>query len=214
MTADEAADPQTFSVDCHACKESYDALQAAFCWCIVSERTLVCPRCETCSCAAPPAYKRRFWTGAPPKLWERKRREHRKREDEPENPAPEDAKRPLVLLVDDEPDIRRVAALSIEALGYGLVTARNGEEGLALARRYRPDLVLTDALMPKLDGRDMCKQIKQDPELAGTKVVVMTSLYSGVKYENQGYLNYGVDGYLVKPLEFERLRSTLAAHLV
>ena len=117
------------------------------------------------------------------------------------------------LLVDDEAGIRRVASLALQALGYGLVIARNGQEGLELARKYRPDLVLTDALMPKLDGRDMCRQIKEDRELAGTKVVVMTSLYKGVKYENQGYKAYLVDDYLVKPLEFGRLRSVLDKHL-
>jgi CheY-like chemotaxis protein len=119
----------------------------------------------------------------------------------------------LVLLVDDEADIRRLTGLEVQALGYGLVVARNGQEGLELARRYRPDLVLSDALMPKLDGRDMCKQIKDDPELARTRVVVMTSLYTGVKYETRAHRNYGMDDYLVKPIQFKRLREVLEKHL-
>ena len=122
-------------------------------------------------------------------------------------------RRPLVLLVDDEADIRRLATLALQALGYGLVIARNGQEGLELARKYHPDLVLTDALMPKLDGRDMCRQIKEDQELAGTKVVIMTSLYKGPKYEHQGYKTYLADDYLVKPLDLGRLRSALDRHL-
>jgi CheY-like chemotaxis protein len=202
-----------FVVTCYSCKSSFDALTAGFCSCLSSERTLLCPSCLNCSCSAPPDFKRRLWTGAPPELWNRKFAEHNRVPEEPSNPAPEEAKRPLVLLVDDEADIRRVATRAIQALGYGLITARNGQEGLELARQYRPDLVLSDALMPKLDGRDMCRQIKEDRELLGTKVVVMTSLYKGVKYENQAHKAYRVDDYLVKPLDFARLRALLDKHL-
>lgn len=203
----------SFVVACHACKESYEAVTAAFCSCITSDRTLVCPSCQTCSCAAPANFKRRFWTGAPRELWDRKFEEHHRAADEPKNDPPADVRRPLVLLVDDEADIRRMASLEILALGYGVVTGRQGQEGLELARTYRPDLVLTDALMPKLDGRELCRLIKEDAELRGTKVVVMTSLYQGVKYETQAYRHYRVDDYLVKPLEFSRLRATLEKHL-
>ena len=80
-------------------------------------------------------------------------------------------KRPLILVVDDEKDIQRVAVRVLESLGYGLVLAPNGEAGLEIARRYKPDLVLSDALMPKLDGREMCLRLKNDPETAGIKVV-------------------------------------------
>lgn len=202
-----------FTLGCYSCKNGFDALSAEFCSCLSSERTLVCPNCSACSCAAPPAFKRQLWTGAPPELWQRKFAEHNRVPEEAKNASPEEVKRPLVLLVDDEADIRRLAARALRDLGYGLVVARDGKEGLELAREYHPDLVLTDALMPRLDGREMCREIKKDPNSAGTKVVVMTSLYTGVKYENQGYKVYLVDDYLAKPLEYDRLCRVLDKHL-
>jgi len=76
------------------------------------------------------------------------------------NAPPDEVGRPLVLLVDDKPEIREVAIRVIEILGYGLVVAKNGEEGLELAARYQPELVLTDAMMPQLDGWEMGLRIK------------------------------------------------------
>jgi CheY-like chemotaxis protein len=78
--------------------------------------------------------------------------------------------------VDDEPDIQRIAARTIASLGYGLVVGRDGLEGLELARRCQPDLVLSDALMPRMDGRKMCRRLKQDHATRDVKVVVMTAL--------------------------------------
>ena len=120
-----------------------------------------------------------------------------------------------MLVVDDEKDIQRVATRVIESLGYGLVVAHDGEEGLALARRYRPELVLTDALMPRLDGREMGRRIKARPASAARppKVVVMTALYTNMKYRTEGFKVFKVDDYLAKPLAFDDLRSVLQKHL-
>ena len=82
-----------------------------------------------------PAYKNRFWSSAPKALWDRKFKEHREDFTPPANPDPDAVARPLVLVVDDEKDIQRVATRVILSLGYGLVLAHNGEEGLELARR-------------------------------------------------------------------------------
>lgn len=201
-----------YEARCHQCRASFDALTADWCTCIATERTLVCPRCGSCFCKAPLAYKRSFWTGAPKALWDRKFSEHHGGPVPRPNPDPADVERPLVLLVDDERDIQRVASQTIESLGYGLVLAKNGAEGLELARKYRPDLVLTDALMPKMDGREMCRQIKSDPGLASTKVVIMTALFTNLKYEIDAYKNYKVDAYLKKPLDVSELRSLLQKH--
>jgi CheY-like chemotaxis protein len=118
-----------------------------------------------------------------------------------------------VLVVDDERDVLRVAGRVIQSLGYGLILAPNGEVGLELASRYKPELVLTDALMPKLDGREMGLRIKQSPETAGIKVVVMTSLYTNVKYQNEGYHRFKVDDYLIKPIDVGKLQAVLQKHL-
>src|SRR5207244_10024990 len=107
----------------------------------------------TCFCKAPAAYKQRFWSSAPKLLWDRKFAEHHEDFAPRPNPTPEEAPRPLILLVDDEPDIQRVATRVIDSLGYGLVLGRNGEEGLELARKFRQALVLNDALMLCLYAR-------------------------------------------------------------
>lgn len=203
----------SYVVTCAKCQVPYDALQAAWCSCLVSERTFACPSCGACLCKAAPAVKQKFWAGAPQAMWDRKLLESRHPFEPPPNPPPSEARRPLILLVDDEKDIQRVAFRVLEALGYGVILARNGVEGLELARLYKPELVLTDALMPKLDGREMSLQIKSDPALAGVKTVVMTALYKSVRYETEAYKNFKVDGYLSKPLDVEQLSAVLKKHL-
>jgi CheY-like chemotaxis protein len=175
----------------------------------------MCPQCLQCFCKAPAAYKSRFWSSAPKPLWDRKFKEHNEDFTPPANPDPDAVSRPLVLVVDDEKDIQRVATRVIQSLGYGLVLAHNGEEGLELARRYLPELVLTDALMPRMDGREMARRIKEEGAGAGgaPKVVVMTSLYTNVKYRNEGFKVFKVDDYVAKPLTFEDLRAILQKHL-
>jgi CheY-like chemotaxis protein len=202
-----------YEVACHRCHGSFDALQAAWCSCLVTERSLVCPSCQSCFCQAPAPYKNAFWSRAPRSLWDRKFAEHHSDLVPRANPEPADVVRPLVLVVDDEMDILRVATRTIEALGYGVVHAGNGEEGLALVRKYRPDLVLADALMPRMDGREMCRLIRDDPDVAETPVVVMTSLYTAVKYQAEGYTQFRVTDYLSKPLDVDKLRALLQKHL-
>ena len=72
---------------------------------------------------------------------------------------------------------------------------------------------LADALMPKMDGREMCRRIKEDPETAGIKVVVMTSVYVHPKYRTEGVRVYQADEYLTKPLDLSQLSAFLQKHL-
>jgi CheY-like chemotaxis protein len=110
-------------------------------------------------------------------------------------------------------DIRRIAFAAITRLGYCAIVAGNGEEGIALAVKYKPDLILTDALMPKLDGREMCRRIKMDPRTSATKVVVMTSLYTASRQKHEAYKEFQADDFLPKPLEFRSLEELLRKHL-
>jgi CheY-like chemotaxis protein len=207
--ASGAGETATYVVQCVKCGTPFDALQTSWCSCLVNERTFACPSCGGCFCKAPLAYKSKFWSSAPKPMWDRKLEERREQFDPPANPAPGDVQRPLVLLVDDEKDIQRIAIRVIQALGYGVILARDGVEGLELAKLYKPDLVLTDALMPKLDGRQMGRQIKEDPETAHIKVVVMTALYTNMKYQQEAFKAFKVDDYLTKPLDSEQLRAVL-----
>jgi CheY-like chemotaxis protein len=203
----------TYEVACHACANPFDAGSAEWCTCLWQERSLVCPHCAKCFCKAPLSYRQKFWREAPQPMWDRKLQETQAEFETPERPDPDAVERPLVLVVDDEKDIQRVATRVLRGLGYGVIVARDGPEGLELAKRYRPELVLADALMPKMDGREMCRQIKSDPDTKGTKVVVMTSLYTHPKYQVEGIRVYQADDYLAKPLDLAQLQKLAQKHL-
>ncbi len=202
-----------YVVPCFTCQAPFDALASPWCGCLATRRSLVCPACRSCFCKATAAYKQSFWEKAPQTMWDRAMADRRAVFEPPANPPPASAERPLVLVVDDEPDIRRVAHLALSALGYGVVLGRDAAEGLDLASRYQPDLVLTDALMPKVDGREMCRLLKSNPATSGSKIVIMTAIFTAARYRSEAFRDFHADDYLSKPLEFRELRAVLARHL-
>jgi CheY-like chemotaxis protein len=204
-------DSSTYTVICSTCKQPFDALKAVRCNCLTTERTILCPHCGECFCKAPDAFKNEFWLNAPRSLLNRKKEEQAEKFTYV-NPQPEQAIRPLVLVVDDDLEIQKIACRLITALGYGFIFACNGQEGLNLVRLYQPDLVLSDALMPKLDGRELCKQIKTDQALSAIKVIVMTSLYKQAKHKMEAFKTFHVDDFLSKPLDPLQLREVLQKH--
>ena len=213
MSLENTPPGETYVVSCYNCQASFDALGSNWCSCLVSKRTLVCSSCLTCFCKAPTSYRQKFWELAPQSLWDRVIAEGKIAYELPPNPSPEDVTRPLVLVVDDERDIQRVALRTIGSLGYGVVIATNGLEGLELAKRYHPDLVLADAFMPKLDGREMCQRLKTDPETTEIKVVIMTGIYTAARYKSEAFREFLADDYLAKPLQFRELSEVLQKHL-
>jgi CheY-like chemotaxis protein len=207
MTTDAAPDEMKYKVNCQSCGGKFDALRAPWCNCLTKERTVRCHHCNECFCKSSAAVKQQFWADAPEAMWARKR--ELKQEKPFANPSPADVTRPLVLIVEDEKEIQSIAMRVVNALGYGAVLARDGEEGLALAAEYRPDIVLTDAMMPKLDGREMCRRIKDDPQLGSTKVAIMTSLYTSAQYKYEALKEFKADAYAAKPLDPAQLREIL-----
>ena len=200
-------------VACQTCNSSFDAVSAAWCHCLVTRRSIVCPACLNCFCKAPQSYKQDFWQRAPQELWDRAEAEHHPMEGLPENPDAELVEHPLVLIVDDEKDIRRIAFAAVASLGYHAVVACDGEEGIELAARYKPELILSDAFMPKLDGREMCRRIKANPQTAAAKVVIVTSVYTASRYRYEAYKEFQADDYLTKPLDMPSLRDLLRKYL-
>jgi two-component system cell cycle response regulator DivK len=116
--------------------------------------------------------------------------------------------RPLtVLVVDDEPDVREAIRLFLEPLGSRVVVAPDGEAGLAAAMRESPDLVLTDLRMPRLDGWELVRRLRETPGLAATPVVAISAF---VTPQDAGPLERaGFDGWLEKPFEPEALFRVL-----
>jgi CheY-like chemotaxis protein len=205
---DDTPDPARYVVDCASCSHRFDALGAEWCSCLASERTLLCPGCGKCFCAAPRPWKQKFWGDAPKAMWDAKLKVHRHLAPRV-NPPPDQAGRPLLLVVDDEPVIREAAARAAEREGFHVIVAGDGPEGIVAAKEYRPDIVVTDALMPRMDGREMCRRLKDDPRTGHAKIVVMTSLYKGQRYKSEAMGEFRADAYLHKPLDAETFARTL-----
>lgn len=203
----------TYFVSCHSCKESFDALDTIWCNCLTSERTLVCPSCMNCFCKASRQYTESFWAHAPQALWDRKIMEQGERGLLNPNPRVWETRHPLVMVVYDSEQMQKMAIHMVRKLGFEAIHASNGEEGLTLAKQYQPEMILTDALMPKMDGREMCRRLKEDPETASIKVAVTTALYTQSKYRFEAFRAFHVDEYLSEPLSFRELQAVLQKHI-
>ena len=83
---------------------------------------------------------------------------------------------PRILLVDDEPDILEALRVRMLSAGFDCQTARNWREGLELVARWRPNLVIADLLMPEVNGYDLVKQLKSNPETTAIPVIVVTAV--------------------------------------
>jgi DNA-binding response OmpR family regulator len=115
----------------------------------------------------------------------------------------------LILLADDSPLIHRHTVPMLEDDGYEVISANDGVEAIELARQHRPDLVITDIEMPRLDGYGVCKTLKEDPAMAHVPVLVCSSLGEAADLE-RGF-DAGADDYLVKPVMPEELSTRVRA---
>jgi len=208
-----AKQPDNYDIACFTCSQTFDATHAEWCSCVGRDQTLACEHCGNCFCKAPAAYKERFWMDAPPSLFERKMIGSKRSLGSRSNPHPDEVKRPLILLVEDDENVQLIVRTVVTSMGYGFIAGANGQEGLALAREYMPDLILSDAFMPKLDGREMCRLLKEDPATAGAKAIIMTGLYTDRKYRNEALDYFKVDDYVAKPLAVDDLIKLFKKHL-
>jgi len=108
-----------------------------------------------------------------------------------------------ILIVDDEPDIRDVMRITLEGEKYEVFEASNGEEALASIQKKLPDLVLCDYKMPRMDGREFCRQIKKDILLRHLPVIMVTG--KGEISDKVDGIEAGADDYIVKPFEPKEL---------
>lgn len=111
-----------------------------------------------------------------------------------------------ILVVDDDPDMRETLEMILEVAGYTIVTACDGEECLVRLKEEQPDLLILDLLMPKMDGFEVCKALK-DPRLskyAKIPIIILSSIRHGVsqrRYELETGVQLDVDDYVEKPVE-------------
>ena len=101
-----------------------------------------------------------------------------------------------IMVVEDDAALREIYSIRITAEGYEVVSAGDGEEALAMAVREKPNLILSDVMMPKISGFDMLDILRATPETANIKVVMMTALSSDDQRQRGERL--GADRYLVK----------------
>src|SRR5215470_13288746 len=113
-----------------------------------------------------------------------------------------------ILVVDDDAWILRMVTTVLEKRGYEVEVARDGEEGLAQAQASPPDLIITDVMMPRLDGWALVKQLRARAELALVPVIFLTAL--GSDEDRIRGFRLGADDYLAKPFRFEELDLRVA----
>lgn len=101
-----------------------------------------------------------------------------------------------IMLVEDDNSLREIYSIRLTAEGYAIVSAGDGEEALAVAVKERPDLIISDVMMPKISGFDMLDILRSTPETQNIKVIMMTALSSEDQRERDESL--GADRYLVK----------------
>jgi CheY-like chemotaxis protein len=113
-----------------------------------------------------------------------------------------------VLLADDEPAVQKVVSRRLEANGYRVVIARDGEEALAMARAQRPDAIVLDIMMPKMTGDDVAVHLRDDIRTAGIPVIFLTCLATPDDSVVSG--GTSANRMLAKPLDGSELLTALA----
>lgn len=116
------------------------------------------------------------------------------------------------VLAEDDPDIQLVARLALKRAGFQVILANNGAEALAKVRSEKPDVALLDWMMPELDGIEVCRRLKADPETAGVPVIFLTA--RSQEQELKTGLAMGAVGYITKPFDAltlgDRVRELLS----
>ena len=110
----------------------------------------------------------------------------------------------VVLVVERDPHVRELEAFFLEQAGYTVDFSVDGDQALASVRSLKPDIVITEILVPKLDGLSLCRTIKQDPTLGSTKVLVFSILAAAGRAREAG-----ADAFLRKPLAEQKLVVTV-----
>jgi two-component system, OmpR family, phosphate regulon response regulator PhoB len=118
---------------------------------------------------------------------------------------------PVVLLVEDEPAQRAVLSYNLEAEGFEVQTADNGEDALALIAEGAPDLILLDWMMPHVSGIEVCRRLKARPETRGIPIIMLSARSEDV--DKVRGLETGADDYVIKPYSVTELMARLRAQL-
>jgi DNA-binding response OmpR family regulator len=123
----------------------------------------------------------------------------------------DDAARPLILVADDDEDILALVAYRMEKAGYDVVTARDGERAVELALERAPDLAIVDVMMPRADGYEVTRRLREDERTARMPIVLLTARVQ--EQDVQRGFDAGADDYIRKPFSPQELRARVQAIL-
>jgi CheY-like chemotaxis protein len=116
-----------------------------------------------------------------------------------------------IMVVDDDPHSREIVRAYLESRGYSVVTAKQGEEAIALLAEVQPAIVLLDVMMPGMDGWEVARMIRSHPACSETRVIMLTARSDYVDEAEQ--LRAGAHDYLVKPVRLEDLAGYVQRNL-
>lgn len=114
-----------------------------------------------------------------------------------------------LLIVEDDPDIRKLLDATLTFRGYRVITAHNGREGLEAIQSKRPEIVIADIMMPKLDGFGLVHRLRINPETRDIPVVFITATYVAPE-DREFALNIGATRFIQKPVDLEKFLTTIA----
>ncbi|WP_257457961.1 response regulator [Archangium lipolyticum] len=119
--------------------------------------------------------------------------------------------RKKILLVDDSNTVLLMHRMMLSGGSYDLLIARDGSEAVDLALRERPDLIFMDVIMPRMDGFQACKRIREDPEMKSTPIIMVTT--RGEPHNVKAGYESGCTEYITKPFDKSELMDKLRHHL-
>jgi DNA-binding response OmpR family regulator len=114
-----------------------------------------------------------------------------------------------ILVVDDDPVIQKLLTVNFEMEGYRVITAGDGEDGLQRIAEVRPDIVLLDVMMPRMDGVEVVRRLKSDDSTSGIPVILLSAKAQAT--DISGGLDAGADDYITKPFDPLELLDKVAA---
>jgi CheY-like chemotaxis protein len=120
----------------------------------------------------------------------------------------EDNNAPLILVIEDDPDLRRILCLQLGKLGYRVAEAANGREGFEQAKALHPDLLLLDLMMPEMDGFQVLKRVKCITTLQNTPVLILTASHDD--HHRRKGLSHMANGFMTKPYTVSQLREEIS----
>jgi CheY-like chemotaxis protein len=122
-------------------------------------------------------------------------------------------RRPILLVVDDMRVIHTIVDHMLRDFPGTILHAYDGGEAMRIARDVRPDILLADALLPGIDGRDVARLLKSNPATAHVRAIVMTAFYKGLRYRTEAIRDFLVDAYIEKPMTATQLREVVGEML-